>query len=138
MSQQKKIELLLSVFHACKRQCPPSKKCHIFLGGHPVLGTYMYKTNPTTNGGMQKCRLSRNTHTSHARFFCTFGARFGMLSRRLPTKISASELGRKLIKSALLVGQRANWALPPSSPFFHPPSFHDLAEVARAKQSHTQ
>ncbi len=53
-------------------------------------------TYPTTKGGMQ------NGSTLHTRF-CTFG---GDLHAQLVfiNKTSASELSRKLIKSALLVG----------------------------------
>ncbi len=44
-------------------------------------------------------------HALHARFFTRFGHRFCMLGRCLSTKISASELRRKFIRSALLVGE---------------------------------
>ena len=57
---------------------------------------------PTTNGGMQKWKLSRNMYTLHTRF-CTFGTNLHAQSV-LINKISASELSRKFIKSALLVG----------------------------------
>ncbi len=50
-----------------------------------------------------KWKLSRNMYTLHARFFRTFGADLHAPSV-LISKISASELSRKFIKSALLVG----------------------------------
>ncbi len=39
-------------------------------------------------------------------FLCTFWRQFRMLSRHMLTRISASELRRKFIKSALLVGSK--------------------------------
>ncbi len=57
---------------------------------------------PTTKGGMQNGKVSRNVYTMHARF-CTFGADAHAQSM-LISKVSASELSRKFIKSALLVG----------------------------------
>ncbi len=48
-------------------------------------------------------KLSWNMYTLHALFFCTFGAG-SHVQPVLVTKISASELRRKPIKSALLVG----------------------------------
>ncbi len=51
---------------------------------------------------MQKWKLSRNTCTLHTRF-CTLGADLHAQSA-LSNKIFASELTRKFIKSALLVG----------------------------------
>ena len=60
--------------------------------------------HPTSNGGTQKkWKLSRNVCTLRKRF-CTFWASIRMLGRRLLNKISASEISRKFIKSALLVG----------------------------------
>ena len=58
---------------------------------------------PTTNGGVQNGR-SVGTCTRCTHVFCTFWQRICMLSRCSVTKISASELRRKFIKSALLVG----------------------------------
>ena len=60
-------------------------------------------SSPTTNGGMQKGKLSRNTYALHTRFR-TFGDDLRAQSV-LIDKISASELSRKFIKSALLVGR---------------------------------
>ena len=58
---------------------------------------------PTSNGGRQNgSSVGISTHCMHV--FCTFGARLVCSSRCLVTKISASELSRKLIKGALLVG----------------------------------
>ncbi len=58
--------------------------------------------HPTTNGGMQKRNLSWSTNTLDTRV-CTFGADLYTQSV-LINKISASELRRKFIKGALLVG----------------------------------
>ena len=63
----------------------------------------------------RKWRLSRNTHTLHTRFFVARLTPDCMLTRCLGTKISASELRRKLIEGALLVG-----TVPPP----HPPHTH--------------
>ncbi len=64
------------------------------------------RAHPTSNGGMEKWKLSRNLHALRTRFFFARFAPTCMLSRRLATKkISASELRRKFIKSALSVGQ---------------------------------
>ena len=60
-------------------------------------------TYPTTNVGMQKWKLGRNVYTLRTRFLHAF-APTCVLSRKLSNKISAAELSRKLIKSALLVG----------------------------------
>ncbi len=61
------------------------------------------QVRPTTNRGMQKWDLSFSTYTLHTRFF-TFGADLYAQSVII-NKISATELSRKLIKSALLVGR---------------------------------
>ncbi len=58
---------------------------------------------PTTNGGMQEWKLSRNIHTRCMPHFCTFGTDLHA-QLVLVNKISASELSPKFIKSALLVG----------------------------------
>ncbi len=50
-----------------------------------------------------KWKLSWNTYTLHARF-CTSGRADLYVQSVLFNKISAAELSRKLIKSALLVG----------------------------------
>ncbi len=63
-----------------------------------------YVPSPTTNGGTQKWKLGRNAHALRTRLLSTFPRPTCVLSRCLVTKISASELGRKLVKSALLVG----------------------------------
>ncbi len=58
---------------------------------------------PTSNNGVKKWKRSRNMHTLHTLFFRAC-RQLVMLSRCLVTKISASELRRKLIESALLAG----------------------------------
>ncbi len=57
---------------------------------------------PTTNSGVQKRKLGWNMYTLHTRFG-TFGSDLHAQSA-LTNKISASELSRKFIKSAVLVG----------------------------------
>ena len=53
---------------------------------------------PTTNGGMQKRKLSRSTHTLHARFFCTLGvdlhAQSALINKKLQHRSSVGSLSR--------------------------------------------
>ncbi len=65
---------------------------------------------PTTNGGVQKWKPSRNMYIHVACMFLHVPAPICTLSRCLLTKISASELRRKIVKSALLVGHRPCFA----------------------------
>ena len=58
-----------------------------------------------SGGGIAKRMLSRNMRTMHASFFARFWRRFACSVGALLTKICVSELRRKLIKSALLVGR---------------------------------
>ncbi len=58
---------------------------------------------PTSNGGVQK-KEAKLEHVRVAYTFLHIRVPTCTLSRSLPTKISASELTRKSIKSALLVG----------------------------------
>ncbi len=58
---------------------------------------------------MQNWKLSWNMHTLHSSFIARF-VPTRMLSRRLLSKISASELSRKSVKSVLLlVGPSPSW-----------------------------
>ena len=61
-----------------------------------------YVRAPNQQRWYAKCKLSRNMYTLYTRFY-TFGPDFHAESV-ISNKISASELSRKFIKSALLVG----------------------------------
>ncbi len=68
-----------------------------------VVLTFCSCVYPTTNGGMQNgSSVGIYTHCKYV--FCTFGTD-SYAQSVLINKISASDLSRKLIKSALLVGQ---------------------------------
>ncbi len=58
---------------------------------------------PTSNGWHAEWELSLNTHELHTHY-CTFCRRLACSVLDYWTKISASELRRKFIKSALLAG----------------------------------
>ncbi len=76
-----------------------------------VLLAAFFLAYPTTNGGVQKWKLSWNMYKLHTRF-CTLGADLHAQSV-LIDKISASQLSRKFIKSALLVGHTHTPHTPP-------------------------
>ncbi len=84
------------------------KNLQIYVGFHSKAATKKKTSSPslppfpTDNGGMQKWKLSWNFYTLHTRF-CTFCVDLYARSV-LIDKTSASELSRKFIKSALLVG----------------------------------
>ncbi len=80
--------------------------------------------HPTSNAGMQNGSCSLNTYTLHTRFWRAW-RRLACSRSVLSSKISASELRRNFIKSALLVGQAClrarrfvSFSLPP--PLSHP------------------
>ncbi len=85
-------------------------------------------SSPNHQRWYAKWKLSRNTYTLHTRF-CTFGADLYAQSV-LSNKISASELSRKFIESALLVGvellRYASAATPHSTHSFIHPNLHPL------------
>ncbi len=76
----------------------------VLVNGYLVEGCLLYvyvfarHPVPTTNGGMQNGSSFGKYYTLHTRF-CTFAQSV------LRNKIYASELCRKFVKSALLVGQ---------------------------------
>ncbi len=82
----------------------PIKKQYFVCVPKAARGAIFVAICPTTNGWHAKWKkLSRNMYTLRTRF-CTFGCRLACSVGWLVNKISTSELRRKSIKSALLVG----------------------------------
>ena len=63
---------------------------------------------PTTNGGMQKWRLSRNMYALRTRSLLTW-RQLACSVGALATKFLRRRLGRKFTKSSLLVGHGREW-----------------------------
>ncbi len=94
-----------------KQKCETAKRKKYILGTTVHVGNSKLRFSssfsfpvPTNNA---KWKLSRNIYTLHTRL-CTFGG--GLYAQAvLSNKISALELSRKFIKSALLVGMTDNF-----------------------------
>ena len=85
-----------------EEDCQLEQSCCSLLLGHPVYFTTC-KTEPNQQWWHAKWKFSRNMYTLRTRF-CTFGADLRAQSV-LINKISASEISRKFVKGALLVGR---------------------------------
>ncbi len=62
------------------------------------------KDYPTSNGGMQKWKLSQNVHTLHTRFFWHVLAPTCMLGRCLSTKFLHQSSGGSLLRACCWLG----------------------------------